>query len=255
MARILPPVLAVLLLAATGWAGYAALEACGLRETALTRWLPSACAAPAALEARARLADLAARNDSLRREIDQAERELAARQCVAQWPEPEPPPEPLPPPAPPVLPLPADPVTPAPDALPEPEILPEPDAEAWRNRDLDVLAGCWELDSEYRVTNVRTGAVTEFTEWTMCFTEGARGLARMRAGDATACEGPVAGRFDAAGRLVFEEPANLPCSGGLEIYRRVVTCALREDGAAECASTQPEQGNSVDVRLRRAAGE
>ncbi len=180
-------------------------------------------------EVAGRLADLGAANAALWREVAFLERELALLQCTADLPEPPPPAAVVPPPAPPI------------------------DAEAWQRRDIGAMDGCWELDSDYRTQNDRTGEITHFTEWTMCFDGDGQGRATMRATNGTTCAGPVAGQFASDGRLVVTEAGNLACSDATFIYRRELGCALLDGGAASCGVDQPQVGRSSTVLLRRAA--
>jgi hypothetical protein len=177
----------------------------------------------------ARMAELDAANIALGREVGALERELVLLQCTAALPEPPPLPS-LPP-------------------LPQPPI----DTEAWQRRDIGAMDGCWELDSDYRTQNDRTGEITHFTAWTMCFAADGQGRATMRATNGTTCEGPVTGSFAADGRLVVTEAGNLACSDATFIYRRDLGCALLDDGAASCSVEQPQVGRSSTVLLRRAA--
>jgi hypothetical protein len=220
---------------AVAFAGTAATSAWLLLPACATA-LPGLgrCPDPAEAEARARVAALDARNADLTREVAVLERALAARQCTADWPDP-----------PPVVALPA----PQPAPLPAP---PPIDPDAWARRDLGLLDGCWQLDSTYATRNVRTGEVTTYTEWRMCFDALGAGTAEMLGSNGVTCAGPVRGAFAADGQLAVTEEANLGCSDDSFIYRRDLTCALSGDGGAACAVTQAEVGSASTVRLRRA---
>ncbi len=183
-------------------------------------------------EAEARLADLNAGNTALSREIAFLERELALLQCTAVHP--DPPPLVLPTPVPPAPPI---------------------DTEAWERRDIGAMDGCWELESDYRTQNDRTGEITHFTEWTMCFADDGQGRATMRATNGTTCAGSVAGSFAQDGRLIVTEAGNLACSDATFIYRRVLGCALLDGGMASCSVDQPQVGRTSTVILRRALPE
>lgn len=199
------------------------LPACGVQTW--SDWLRF-CPADAAVATRAHLARLDDENTELARTIALLERELAARQCTA------------------VLPAPV-----------EPAEAPEIDRNAWEDRDIAVLGGCWALDSDYRTRNVRTGEVTVYDEWTLCFDESGRGRTELRATDGvTTCEGPIAGRFAGEGNLVIEDAANVPCSDGSYIYRSIGDCRLDADGRAICDIRQPETRGTATVQLRRAEG-
>ncbi|MEM9318459.1 MAG: hypothetical protein AAGA70_05580 [Pseudomonadota bacterium] len=215
---------------ATGAVAVALLVACGLGAFAQVSWL-NFCRSPAALAAEEAQAAILQSNAQLIREIAALEAELATQQCTAVYPPPEIPTFDLPP--------------------PQPEI----DERAWNDRDIAVLEGCWALDSNYRIRNNQTGIVTEFNEWTMCFTQDGGGREEMRSSDgAVTCAGPVTGSFNAGGGLVVAEPGNLQCSDDTFIYRRNLTCNLDGQGAANCVVVQPEVDTRDEVRLQRATG-
>ena len=128
------------------------------------------------------------------------------------------------------------------------------DPERWRARDLGLLDGCWELDSDYATEDRTTGETTSYTEWSVCFTPDGNGAGRqvMRSADGATCTGDVTGSFAANGRLVIAEPGDLPCSDGYTIFRRETTCALTSAGLLDCESVQPEHGGRGDVQMRPA---
>ena len=233
--------LSVLLLVGTAVAALLLVPACALGTPFRLAFLDF-CVSAEELDSRRQAELLHDANGDLLREIERLERELAAQQCVAQYPDPEP-----------VLP----PVTPAPEPEPTPPPAqaeaPEIDQDAWRRRDLAALDGCWELDSDYSVRNRRTGAVTHFNQWRMCFSESGEGTEQMLATNGVRCNGPVTGRFNNSGRLVISEPGNLPCSNDTYIYKRRLSCALDASGRASCSVRQPEIGTDSTVRLRRSA--
>jgi hypothetical protein len=179
------------------------------------------CPDPADAALLDRLVVLEAQNAELTRTVAALERELAAMQCTADLPDAPPPPPPI-------------------------------DPDAWARRDLGVLDGCWRLDSTYATRNVRTGEVTTYDAWRMCFDAGGAGQAEMRGTNGVTCTGAVQGAFAADGQLAVTEAGNLTCSDGSFIYRRDLVCALSGDGGAACAVTQAEVGSASTVRLRRA---
>ncbi len=224
------------LVAVTGVAAYAAIQACGVRAGWIDDWFPRQCDSPQEIAAARRLVDLRQTNEALRRDIRALEKELAARQCEARL-------------APPVAPQ------PQPRPAPQPTAAPAIDEDGWRRRDLASLEGCWSLDSNYPVQSVRTGAETTFNRWDICFDTAGNGIERMASTSGSTCEGPISGRFGPDGRLVLREPANLPCSDNTFIYRRDLSCALSGDGSALCDQRQPEINRESTVPLRRSQGE
>ncbi|KRA52993.1 hypothetical protein ASD80_14435 [Devosia sp. Root635] len=211
--------------------GYLTLEACAIRAPFQLPWL-TLCADPAQTEAEDVLAALTDENQALQREIFLLERNLGGMQCEAEFDVAQ-----LAPPV-----VATGPVEDAPI-----------DAEAWETGDVGLLDGCWELDSDLRVENVSTGALTHFTQWNMCFDASGSGRERMAATDGTACEGAVSGAFDGSGALSIREPGNLSCSNDSYIYQRDLQCSLGVDGRAICNVQQPELGRHSTVRLRRSA--
>ena len=201
------------------------LQACALRLPWGAKVLACPAPEPDALEV------LESERAALLRQINGLERQLAQLRCVA-----------APPPAPPV-------VAEAPPA--PPDALPQADREAFRNRDLAAMQGCWELDSEYRTRDRRTGRITQWSDWNICLDADGRGREWMRSNRNDTCEGRVTATFDPSGSFVVREPANLRCTGGFYIYRRVVTCRIDDAGRALCDTFQPETGSRGPAQLRR----
>ena len=136
---------------------------------------------------------------------------------------------------------------------PRAETPPPPLDEAMIDQaDLGALQGCWMLDSEYRVQNRETGAITEYSEWTVCFDANGQGRETMRGSDGSTCEGAVSGSFIPGEALVIDEGDDLPCSNNVAILKRRVTCRLDENQRAVCNSFQPESGSNAEVIMRRA---
>ncbi|MEM9433026.1 MAG: hypothetical protein AAGA12_03830 [Pseudomonadota bacterium] len=229
--RLLLPLLLILVVALSA---VLLLQACGvLLGTANT--LARYCPLPTEITNRSRLDVLNEQTRSLQSRIAFLEQELAAQQCTAQFPDP---PD----------------VVQLPDPVPPVDVAPEIDRDAWERGDLNALTGCWDLETQLRVRSVTTGRITLYNQWNMCFESDGTGSEIMRATDGATCEGPVSGAFNGAGQLVIEEPANLQCSSGSSIFRRISTCTLRADGKATCSVFQPAQNITSTVRLQRAPG-
>lgn len=225
MTRGLGFLLAGGLVLVSGGAAALLLPACGIG-------LPGAdfCVSDGDAAAERALAETRADIAALTREIAALEGEVSRVQCAAVHPEPEP--------LPPVV------------AAPQP---PEGiDSDAWLRRELAAMEGCWELDSVYRAQDIRTGVVTTYDVWRICFDADGAGAAEMRATTGATCGGAITGAFDSAGALSIVEAAGLECSDGSFIYRRDLTCGLDGTGGAACTVEQPEVGRSSTVALRRA---
>ena len=183
------------------------------------------CPGEARAATEARLKDLDGERQRLEAEVGALSRDLALRQCAV--------------------------VPPQPPAAPAPQSPSGIDRDAWNDRDIGAMEGCWVLDSEYIIRDRTTGAPSPQQEWRVCFDAQGRGTQSMQSQDGTRCDGTITGTFDAQGRLVMREPGNLQCSGGVFIYERETTCTLNDRGEAVCESRQPETGGSGTVRLKK----
>jgi hypothetical protein len=231
------------------------LPACGV---AGLPWL-DACPARADGGDAGRADALAARRAALEGEIASLRRRLAAlpacpRVAAATPPAPEPPPAPPPPPEEVVAAEP--PAARPPDLRPPPPPPPPPDEgideDRWRDRDVSLLEGCWNLDSDYTMVDGRTGAPRPVTSWTMCFDASGVGRETQSFAGGARCEGPVRGRF-VGDRLEIDEMQDVPCSDGTRITRRRSRCSLVPGGRAACENFHPAIPDSppVDIILRR----
>lgn len=147
-------------------------------------------------------------------------------------------------------------VEPEPEPAPQPARQPQPprgiDQDRWNDRDVSLLEGCWNLDSQLSIRDVSTNRASPVQSWKMCF--DARGVGRQTLvfTNGQRCEGPVTGSFASSGALQVDDGSDLSCSGGFTIFRRVGTCTLNRNGTAACTSTQPSQRNSgSSFTLRR----
>jgi hypothetical protein len=193
--------------------------------------LPQPDAAPAA-----RLDALEARRAALEAEISTVQRRVAALPAcrrVARTP---------PPPA--VVPQ-ARPQRPPPPA-------PGLDPERWQDRDIGMLEGCWNLDSDYTMVVRSTGARRGVRSWQMCFDGRGGGRETQVFTDGTSCAGPVQARFR-GDRLDIDETQDVPCNDGTRITRRRTRCSLMPDGRASCSNMHPDFPRipPVEVILRR----
>lgn len=253
----------LLLMAVIGVSASLILASCAL-NLPLGIGVLGQCGPTAAISASASQEDLD-RIAILTSDIGALERQIAGLQCTATPPALPTKPDAVEAPEPPLLA-----VEPAPEPVAEPEAKPvaEPEPEAnppappaedltqedFGRGDIAVLKGCWELDSAYQIEDEQSGQITVFNRWSLCFDESGQGVERMRATTGETCVGPVTGKF-IGGRLSITEPANLPCSNGIEIFQRNLDCNLDAQGRANCAVRQPQVDSTATARLRRANGD
>lgn len=212
---------------------------------------------PTTREARAdgRLDDLAVRRAALEAEVAALQRRVAALPiCEGPPPaaEPETPPPPLArddPPAPPPPPPPPPLAREEPPAPPPPQ--PDIRQDQWDRRDVSLLEGCWDLDSNFET--VEPGNVRHpVRSWSMCFDANGQGRQEFRAfRDQRPCFGGVRGHFAGTGDLNINFTENARCRPGGEIIRRNATCTLRPDGRAACTSVRQSDRLRQTFVLRR----
>lgn len=198
-----------------GLSAYLILQTCSLQFPPLMHL--SSCAKPDQQEVAVRLADANENNRELSRRIFELERELAVLQCVKGPP---------------------DATSPLND-------------EGWKNSDLEMLYGCWALDTTYRTRDVDTGAIRTYRDWQMCFDTQGNGKQVMRSDDGIVCEGSVQAQL-ARGQLDLIEPGNLTCQDGGYIHQRQITCSPAPGGKASCDTFQPETKGKATVGFERA---
>jgi hypothetical protein len=218
------------------------LNACGLRllqGSPLLQFCPAPVAARGADPA---LAAELARQRALEAEIERLELALLrAPGCPPAPParaEVEPAPTPLPAPA------------PGPAQAPAPEAIPE---DAWRERDISFLEGCWELDTDYQVQHVETGEISRAASWQVCFDAAGEGRQTLVFDDGTRCSGPMLGSFAEQGSLQLQDEADLRCDNDTYIYQRRLACERLDPATAQCDSFQPETGGRDEVTFRHRA--
>jgi hypothetical protein len=214
-------------------------------------WLQT-CPPPAETGETDRLAALEARRAALEAEIAALQRRVAALpNCptVAAAPPEAPPPviaEAPPPPA--VTP------TPRPDRRPPPPA-PQPprdiDEDRWRNRDISLLEGCWDLESNFETVEAGNRRYP-VSSWQMCFDAQGNGEQNFVAfRERKPCSGPVRGAFQASGQMTIDFVRDATCQPAGTIIRRSSTCALTPDGRAQCTSIRASDQLRQTFTLRR----
>lgn len=200
-----------------------ALQACDIAPSAL-RFVAGACPTEL-IEDRGNDVSLAlAERDALEAHINYLQRRLALRDCPIVSPPP----------------------------LGQVEASKAIDTEAWENRDVSLLDGCWELDSDLSFLNRVTGEIRAAQTWKMCFDGAGNGTQNLSLDGGGVCASDqVSAAFDAAGNLVVQDNSDIQCSDSTYIYERIITCQLADDGTADCVSRQPETGSRSSLSLRR----
>lgn len=220
---------AVGLITISGFAAYSLVQACGLRLP-FGGTIITICEPPELRAKRDEAVIVEQDNDALLRHIATLERDLAGLSCIAEKPPPPPPPPPKP----------KRPKTPS--GL---------NPDAFKNGDISVMKGCWQLISVYKTRDIRTGKVTTYKNWRVCFDGNGNGRQTMKATNGVTCSGTIRGRIS-RNKLIMNESRNIQCSSGSFIYRRDVTCTLDAQGRAHCVGIQPEVGGRGNAVLRRA---
>jgi hypothetical protein len=140
---------------------------------------------------------------------------------------------------------------PAPPAPPPPVAsLP---ADRWDRRDLGMLEGCWNRETNMSTVDNRTGQVNRVTRWVTCFDRQGNGRQEVTYANGATCSGPVRAEFLPSGRLAINDTA--PCGAGgrgVQIPPVQYDCQRIDDTLAICDFYQPQGGaRGGDVRLRR----
>ena len=183
---------------------------------------------------------LAGERDALRRDLGRRQQDCPLPQAPPPPPEPEPPPAPAPAPTP--APPPPRPTPPPPRAdLP---------ADRWNRGDVGVLEGCWNLASDYRTRDVRTGRVNQVRSWRVCFDRRGQGTQTLTFDNGAVCQGPARGSFEQR-TLVIDDVSDLHCNDRSYIFRRISRCERANDARAECETTQPGQDTRSRVTFQR----
>jgi hypothetical protein len=218
----------------------------------LARVDPTLCDLPELARMEAQLEQDRRAEMALRRELEDVQDDVLQHRALCRFPAP---PAPVAPP--PVIA--ATPPTPAsPPATPQAPPAPPPQqqaradlpAERWRERDLGILEGCWQRQTNMQVFDRDSGAVRRVRRWQLCFDGNGSGTQELQWSDGTVCRGRLRARFAADGSLQFND-SGIPCSNGAFIYRQETACERRDDGTARCRARQPQLGTVDESIFRR----
>lgn len=137
---------------------------------------------------------------------------------------------------------------------PRPDLMeadpPDIDEAKWRDEEIDLLEGCWNLDSDYSVRDVVTGVVSGVAEWHMCFDDQGVGRQSMILESGVQCASGVSARFQSE-KLILMDSTDVDCDDRSYIHQRETTCEPAPDGTADCTSLSLERQVRARVRLRR----
>lgn len=173
---------------------------------------------------------LSAESEQLRRNLDQLRRQLAAAPLCPTDPPPR---------------------QPEPPEPPKRAQAPALDEQAWQNRSVEALQGCWSLTSDYRLENVSTGVISTVTRWRVCFDAQGRGNQDIQLSNGAQCNAPLTATFPDSQTLQIIEQRGVACSDKTTIYKREIRCARSSASSISCQTYQPEtQGRDVATLQR-----
>jgi len=213
--------LAVIVVAALALFACAALPVFG-------QWLPGYCPAAAATATTEALERQWARREALKNQLRVLERELLA---LGPCPRPTAPPEP--------------------QQRAEPADTDAIDPERWREQDISLFEGCWQLDSDYSVKDINTREVYTVPDWRVCFDAEGRGQQHFRLSNGAQCSGAMSAQFAASGTMTLADDGDVACSRNWRVFERSGTCRLDAANRAFCELRSSRGGGKAKVRFRR----
>lgn len=113
-----------------------------------------------------------------------------------------------------------------------------------------MLEGCWDLDSEYQIRDVESGAISDVASWSMCFDANGVGNQIFGFDNGTTCQSGTTAGFNSAGQLEISDDSDVGCSDRSYIFRQVAKCDLEAAGTASCEGVSPETGDTTYYRIR-----
>jgi len=187
------------------------------------------------------LAQARQREAALRGLLSDLQERIANRriQCAAVPPPPPPAPPPAPPPviqAPPPPPPPPVVRPPVVQAPPPPPPAPPPalPRERWDHRDIGLMAGCWDMISGMRITNVDTHAVSGVRSWSLCFDQGGNGHQSVVLEGDVRCESDIRAAFRGDGKMSITDLGTFGCDNRTKIMAKENLCARVSNDQADC---------------------
>lgn len=127
---------------------------------------------------------------------------------------------------------------------------------AWRAGKIEALYGCWSLDWNYTMQEVKTKKVVGVKFWDICFNSGENiGSQTLEFQDDVSCsKQQILGKFEKNNSglqtLLLDDTNDLRCTNNVTVLRRKLNCVLAENGShAMCSqTTRDENGNWSPVR-------
>ena len=125
------------------------------------------------------------------------------------------------------------------------------DLEAWSQKDLTFLSGCWVLEgSELTFVDVNTDEISTSSTMQVCFQEASKGTIEL-ALEGASCRGDAKASFSQTGDLVLTDTQDITCDDGYRIFKSITTCRIDSQSVANCVSRQPSTGGENNYILVR----
>jgi hypothetical protein len=152
------------------------------------------------------------REQELRRQLAELERERGIRRASCPLPAPPAPPSP-------------------PPALPQ---------ERWDRGDLSMLDGCWNRRTNMVLQDIHTGERITATRWTMCFDQQGQGSQTIVMSDGRQCTQPLRARFE-GGQIRIDEIGRCNFSGRQgQTFNSRFECTRLDENRANCVRIERE---------------
>ena len=108
------------------------------------------------------------------------------------------------------------PVAPAAPEVPDNATL---NRERWEQQDITMMEGCWILDSDFTLYDVRTGEPAPVTSWRVCFDANGHGQQTLKFSNGFQCHSAIAAKFRNAQELALDDMQDVPCNNSKRILR------------------------------------
>lgn len=119
------------------------------------------------------------------------------------------------------------------------------DPERWREQDISLFEGCWQLDSDFSLINPNTREVETVRDWKVCFEADGTGHQNFSLSNGVECAGTIRAFFTSQNTMGVEERRDIPCSDGINVTRKQGTCRLDLENRVVCEFTSRDGGRST----------